>query len=462
MPPLSAELGCLFHQIDCLSKFARIYPDKSTMAKVGALVPANLLASFASMPEADALALLDGNPAAVERARRPEAFFRFLLHHLHKELSSRRVGSKIIDGLHGFTFVSVNEFITGSGSPVVSEQHSMTVDLAYDPFVKKAEKVQFGEVLRHALSKETPLRAWSKESKSYKTVVQRKIAVSLPTILALSCCCAGNHNEEGLSIWRNNSPEHGHWLPEFVEIEIEDNGNVIVRQPVDGDEGEEKVWMQFKGDSELPLAVAEIVKSNLGSPRKHRYRLDAVLSFVRDSAEDASADEVQGHHILHARIPSGYRRQAYEKQLVKTQMVASEAKSSSEEPPKKLTLASDIETQVLEKRIEDIQEKMKAIEQSKGEDDWVLFNGFVVDRTVSEDARAFHVSFKDPCLVIFRATDEGESNNNKERKNSDNGKESTKLGLSVMQTKSIYSGRKPEFNPQRSNSKSFIHLFALR
>ena len=116
------------------------------MTKVGAFVPSNLLASFASMPEANAMALLDGNPAAVERARRPEAFFRFLLHHLHKEVVNKKGGSNIIDILHGFTFVSINEFITGSGPPVVSKQHSMTVDLSYDPFVKKSEQVKFGEV----------------------------------------------------------------------------------------------------------------------------------------------------------------------------------------------------------------------------------------------------------------------------------------------------------------------------
>lgn len=461
VPPLSAELGCVFHQIDSLSKYARIYPDESVMTKVGAFVPANLLASFASMPEADALALLDGNPAAVERARRPEAFLRFLLHHLHKEVSAKKGGSKIIDTLHGFTFVSINEFITGSGSPVVSKQHAMTVDLSYDPFVKKSERVKFGEVLRHALSKESPLRAWCKESRSYETVVQRKIATSLPSALALSCCCAGNHNEEGLDIWRNSGPDNGHWLPEFVEVEIEGNGNVIVRELTDEDGTGDKIWMEFKSSSDLPPAVADIVKSNLGSSRKHRYRLDAVLSFIRDQSDGVASDEVQGHHVLHARIPPSYKRQAYDKQRAKAQTVAASNEAASEESvPDKLTLTSEIKKETLEKRIEDAEERIKALDQSENEtDDWVLFNGFVVTPTVSEDARAFHVPFKDPCLIMFRAVDDnGNKNKKKERKNSDGGKDpAAKLGLSCMQTKSIYTGRKPEYNPHRSNSKYLLH-----
>ena len=462
VPPLSAELGCVFHQIECLSKYARIYPDESLIAKVGAFVPANFLASFASMPEAHALALLDGNPAAVGRARRPEAFFRFLLIHLDKELTSRRGGSKIIDSLHGFTFVSVNEFITGSGPPTTSKQHAMTVDLAYDPFVKNPEeKVKFGEVLRHALSKESRLRAWCQESRSYETVVQRKIATSLPTILALSCCCAGRHNEEGLSIWRTNGPENGHWLPEFVEVEIEDDGNVVVREMIEEDGASGEAWMEFKGTSLSP-AVADIVKSSLGSTRKHRYRLDAVLSFVRDNTRDDKDEQVQGHHVLHTRVSFNFKRQAYEKQRVKTQLVASTTKAPEDTSIEDMiTLTSGIKEEVFQKRIEDVEERIKRLDELDSEDEWILFNGFVVSSTVSEDARAFHVSFKDPCLVIFRAVDQEGNKSKKERKNSD-AKESNKLGLSVMQTKSIYSGRKPEYTVTRSNSKSWrVYLFTI-
>lgn len=455
-PPLSAELGCVFHQIDSLSKFARSYPDESMIAKVGAFVPGSLLASFASMPEAANLALLDGNPAAVERARRPEAFLRFLLHHLHKEIVSNRKasGCKVIDTLHGFSFVSINEFITGSGLPVVSKQHAMTLDLSYDPFVKKPDGVKFGEVLRHALSKEAPLRAWCKESRSYETVVQRKIATSLPSILTLSCCCAGKHNEEGLSMWRNNSPENGHWLPEHVEVEIEKNGNVVVRELVDGDGTGEKVWMEFKGDSALPPAVADIVMSNLGASRKHRYRLEAVLSFVRDDMDSGSKEEVLGHHVLHARVPPNYKRQGYVMQRIKAQMVASANFDAAQaNAPDKLTLTSNIKQEVFENRIKDAKDRIEAMEETNAEDDWVLFNGFVVSNTVAEDARAFHVPFKDPCLIMFRAVDDNGNKNKKERKNSDSGKDSTKLGLSCMQTKSIYTGRKSEYYPHRSNSE---------
>lgn len=451
MPPLSTELGFLFHQIESLSQYAIISPDGSTNTKVGAFVPTNFLTSFATMPEAEALALLDGAPAAVEKARRPEAFLRFLLHHLNKEVSIKKGGSKIIDGLHGFNFVSINEFITGSGPPSTSKHRALTIDFSYDPFVKGARKAKFGEVLHHALSKESPLRAWCAETRSYETVVQRKIATSLPTVLVISCCCAGKRNEEGLSIWRTNAPENGHWLPEMVEIEITDSGNVIVREWTEEAGSCERVWMECKRSSPLPSSIAEIVTSSLSSVRKHRYRLDVVLSFVRDDMDAATieqlslspSEEANGHHVLHARIPSCYKRRALDNQRAQADRVVSTMESTSREAARdaKLTLTSGTNPEVFRKRIEDVNQKLESLDQSN--DEWVLFNGFVVSSTVVEDARAFHMPFKEPCLVIFRAIDDS-TKSKKENKKVE--AEHTRIPTSVIRTRSLSTGRHPDYN----------------
>lgn len=451
MPPLSTELGFLFHQIESLSQYAIISPDGSTNTKVGAFVPTNFLTSFATMPEAEALALLDGAPAAVEKARRPEAFLRFLLHHLNKEVSIKKGGSKIIDGLHGFNFVSINEFITGSGPPSTSKHRALTIDFSYDPFVKGARKAKFGEVLHHALSKESPLRAWCAETRSYETVVQRKIATSLPTMLVISCCCAGRRNEEGLSIWRTNAPENGHWLPEMVEIEITDSGNVIVREWTEEAGSCERVWMECKRSSPLPSSIAEIVTSSLSSVRKHRYRLDVVLSFVRDDMDAATieqlslspSEEANGHHVLHARIPSCYKRRALDNQRAQADRVVSTMESTSREAARdaKLTLTSGTNPEVFRKRIEDVNQKLESLDQSN--DEWVLFNGFVVSSTVVEDARAFHMPFKEPCLVIFRAIDDS-TKSKKENKKVE--AEHTRIPTSVIRTRSLSTGRHPDYN----------------
>jgi hypothetical protein len=101
------------------------------------------MTTFAVMPEAVTLALADGSAECVDRARRPEAFYRFLLYHLDKELSStsttKRGGNsrKLLDSLHGVDFISANEFITGSSPPAISSQRHLTVDLAYEPFLER-------------------------------------------------------------------------------------------------------------------------------------------------------------------------------------------------------------------------------------------------------------------------------------------------------------------------------------
>ena len=158
------------------------------------------------MPEASALALLDDSPAATEIARRPEAFYRFLLHHLDRELTGNEITrtnrrdkkdskhkTKLIDSLQGLDAVSMNEFVTGSGPPSASSTRSYTVELSYENFLNNAEesRPEFRQLLQYSLSKHVRLRAWCEATKKFETVVQRKIITSLPKILSLSCACAG-------------------------------------------------------------------------------------------------------------------------------------------------------------------------------------------------------------------------------------------------------------------------------
>jgi PAB-dependent poly(A)-specific ribonuclease subunit 2 len=77
-------------------------------------------------------------------------------------------------------------------------------------------------------------------------------------------------------------------------------------------------------------------------------------------------------------------------------------------------------------------------------EEWVLVNGFVVSNTVIEDAKALHVKFKEPSLVVFRALDEqeDESGGSSIRK--------PMLTLDVMRTQSMTNGLKsPCASPQR-------------
>jgi len=409
VPTLSTELGFLFHNIDSISQNAMAYPGREVKSHVGVFMPSSLLTAFKVMPEAVNLALLDDNPAVAVTARRPEAFYRFLLHHLDKEAGAK--GEKPLDLLHGINFVSVNEFINGRGKPTVSTTRALTLDLSYDPFLKARDatiKWRFGQILRYSLCRESRLRAWCKASKSYETVVQRKVATCLPEMLSISCSCAGR-NDEGLAVWRTSFNDYSLWLPELVEIDLEDAGNIKVREQVDVGENEKK-WVNFEGDSCLSESITNLVNEHRESKtNKMRYRLEAVLSFVRndlglDSSKQLSPGQAEGHHILHIRVPPDYRKRALTKQREYAEQLYNQLLNCDGDGKEnhRMVLTSKTQQLVVRNRIGRIENSLKS-EQSN---DWVLFNGFVVSPTSVEDARAFHVTFKEPCLVVYRVTDE--------------------------------------------------------
>jgi hypothetical protein len=140
---------------------------------------------------------------------------------------------------------------------------------------------------------------------------------------------------------------------------------------------------------------------------KVRYRLEAVLSFVRDDmSSDASGyvfsgrdGEAVGHHVLHMRIPPVYRKRNLSKQRDCAEQLLKQMKENSNANNYQLTMTADIPESIIEARIRKVEQDLHDDKMN----DWVLFNGFVVSSTTVEDARAFHVDFKEPCLVVFRS-----------------------------------------------------------
>jgi len=393
---LSPELGFVFHQIESLAYNGLMHPPKSgfdpSRARIGTWVPSNFLTALASMPEAEQLQILDGSPAAVDSPRRPEAFYRFLTYQLDKELS-RNSGTKLLDTLHGIDFVSSNQFMSGSSPPSSSTTRAMTLDLSYD-IVSKGEQqsttYRFGDLLHHSLCRETRLRAWNSKTKAYETIVQRKIATSLPELLSVSCSCAGRKEEDGLWIWRTDEGEP--WLPEMVEVELKDDGSLVVKQLKVDDDGRES-WIPFSGRTSLPEAVARLV-ADASTPQKRLYRLEAVLSFINESPE--SEDVIQGHHVLHARLPGSYRTRILKGQQERVSRLA-------EENQKSMVGTAGVAREIIHGRMKLVSELLAANEHAS---EWVLYNGFSVVNAVIDDARAFHVAFKEPCLVLFRSVDD--------------------------------------------------------
>eukprot|EP00934_Nitzschia_sp_Nitz4_P005448 Nitzschia sp. Nitz4//scaffold106_size73319//39007//43304//NITZ4_005738-RA/size73319-augustus-gene-0.3-mRNA-1//1//CDS//3329532526//5438//frame0 len=392
---LTPELGFIFHHIEYLASQGLLHPVKAgtdaTRARIGAWIPSNFLTSLATMPEAEQLQILDGSPAAVTQPRRPEAFYRFLAYQLDKELS-KGTKQKRMDSLHGIDFLSSNHFLSGSSSSSQSTTRGMTLDLCYDGFDKGSTKggVSFGELLQHSLCRETRLRAWNSTSKAFETIVQRKTAVSMPEILVLSCSCAGRKEEEGLWVWRQDNGEP--WLPENVEVELQEDGNVVVRV-LDVGSSNEDSWTEYT--KELPETVAQLV-ANTSTKGKHRYRLDAVLSFVRDEASSDEEEEHVGHHVLHARLSSSDKEHHLSSQVERASELLRSIEGSS--------LPSEtirVSPENLRKRLDCVETALSSLDQNQ-DSTWILYNGFAVVPTVVEDACAFHVPFKEPCLVVYR------------------------------------------------------------
>lgn len=398
---LSPELGFVFHQIESLYSYALVHPVKpnvdSLRPKIGTWFPSNFLTALATMPEAEQLQILDGSPAAVDPPRRPEAFYRFLAYQLDKELS-KNTETKLIDSLHGLDFMSINQFLSESSLSGQSTTRAMTVDLAYNSFARDPEKkahIRFGTLLQRSLCRETRLRAWNKVSKAYETIVQRKIATSLPAILTLSGACAGRKEDEGLFLWRTDDGK-GPWVPEFVEVELLGDGNVAIKEMKYNSQGEiEEEWSTSE-PSALPSSVSKLV-GEVSSKQKIRYRLEAVLSYVNDRIEDDESTEQPGHHVLHARIPSEYRTR-----VLKAQQYEVKKRVACDPDPFSMVISAGVPAETFEKRAENVERKLKLAPANK-DSEWVLHNGFLATKTVTEDARAFHVPFKEPCLVVYRA-----------------------------------------------------------
>lgn len=409
---LVPELSFVFHRIRCLSRIGLAFSQTTSPVSdfvIDAWSPLSFVSNLMIMPEAEQLQILDGSPAATDKPRRPEAFLRFILYQIERELSST---CKTMMSLGCTNFISVNTFSNG-GKAETSTTSALTIDLSYENFVprvQKGDKVSFSEVLHFALCREKNLRAWNPEKKEYGKVVQRKLATSLPSTLSLSCACAGQKDSEGLLVWRQESEDRDFWLPEYIEVILGEKGSVTVRELVSKDNEEEK-WEEFQNTKDLPESVINVIKEQLGSlkPEKKRYRLDSVLSMVRDdldrscptgmTSSTAGNESVYGHHILHSRISPSFKKIIVQEQIEEATKLLSPTCCTKD------TLLDGTTKEDIEKRIEKARSRM---EDSLEKDEWILFNGYSVEGTVVEDVRSFRVRFKEPSVLVFTAVEDND------------------------------------------------------
>mmetsp|Transcript_35922 Transcript_35922/g.54618 ORF Transcript_35922/g.54618 Transcript_35922/m.54618 type:complete len:534 (-) Transcript_35922:49-1650(-) len=308
-------------------------------------------------------------------------------------------------------------------------------------------------------------------------------------MLSLSCTCAGRKGiQEGLSLWRQNQCPP--WLPETIEVELEENGNVIVREY----DNTKCDWKVSNKETPLPFPISNVLDSSSKNsssrkiPRKRRYKLQAVVSFIRNSVGTSDNNENnqtnddalprEGHHVVHIRVPGHYASRSFDQQkkciekcLRRVDLSTSDIDSGEDSDtlaassvnkdilsPFNWTLTSKVTKESLQERYDIIDQKLvQSLERHKSGDgdSWVLANGFVVTKTTVEDAQTYTANFKEPCLVFFRDEEllienepySGYSCNNSEGclvKDFDSS--SLSIPQSVMYTRSISNGMESLFS----------------
>ena len=297
---------------------------------------------------------------------------------------------QFIDKLQGINSISVIEYV--NGKPKISTSRSLTVDMSYDGR-QGGKALRFGEILRFSLCKASPLRAWCDETRAYEAVLNHKIAISLPSLLSLSCCCAGQRaGSEGLQFWQQENSRN--WLAEFIQVQIEIDKSITVKELSINDDGQEE-WITSAQPLSLPPSFFDswetVLPQNL--PIKKSYQLDGVVSFVRSS--DTTQNE--GHHVVHVRTPVDFEVQSLVKQLQQVEKCLTEKAQASTETDEPITLVAGISLQERAQYLEEEIQKLNARQNDKeAHDQWLLINGFVVTKVESDDVRSFNAKFKEP------------------------------------------------------------------
>ena len=187
-------------------------------------------------------------------------------------------------------------------------------------------------------------------------------------------------------MWRKIDENQRHWLPELIEVELENDGNVITRQLRRGNQdGTRSEWEEFRGNA-LPSAVTNILSKEgdfdkSTGERLKRYKLDFVLSFINNhESEKLGHEDALSHHVLHARIP---KKEVLLKQVEATKECIKQTSSVEGEcDDEALTVLDDLSPSQIQARIDNIESQLNALTgETESDDEWILFNGINASST---------------------------------------------------------------------------------
>jgi len=287
--------------------------------------------------------------------------------------SSRKIFSFL-----NLVYKVTNDFPSQSAPPVMRQNEQYTLELHYNCDT-------FADCLREALeAKVTRMRMWNGVTKAYETVTSEKTVEILPSVLSI--CCGAGRKEEG--VWGGQQD----WFPETMTVAVDDDGTVKVN-------AEDTYGEKVRGVG-------------------RHYTLIAAVSFVTDTAENNETGGSGGHHVVHIKIPTSYKRETLQKQMIHikecwndalrfeytmTSLENDDDKAAGDIPVlPHLTMASQVPSNDFQERMALVKERMDVLDKSQGEDEWVLFNGFVVSKSDLNDARDFRMGYKRPCILLYR------------------------------------------------------------
>lgn len=105
---------------------------------------------------------------------------------------------------------------------------------------------------------------------------------------------------------------------------------------------------------------------------------------------------------------------SYKHRILKqqTEMVA-KILTKEPSPGNNLVLTAGVKSEIYQQRCDRAEHHLQACsgDEEASSSSWVLFNGFAVSNTTMDDARTFHDSFKEPCLLMYRAIDMDDETN---------------------------------------------------
>eukprot|EP00698_Gefionella_okellyi_P023259 TRINITY_DN7885_c0_g1_i2.p1 TRINITY_DN7885_c0_g1~~TRINITY_DN7885_c0_g1_i2.p1 ORF type:complete len:955 (+),score=130.09 TRINITY_DN7885_c0_g1_i2:45-2909(+) len=236
-PCLACEFGFLSHMLDC----------------PGAVVhTGNFVRAFRQLPATAALGLRD-NPLPTPAVC--EAFARFVLTHVDQDTQAQQIQDLFATKIRG------RDTCKNCGRIDQRDSTSFTLDL-------QSREKPFIQALASSLVKESELRTWCPQCRSYATVITRREAAVLPEALVIGC---GVREEADMKQWRAVDSSGQLWLPDAVVIEL--NGTAV-----------------------------NVRKTDMATAGEHVYVLAAIVSFVKEETD-------VGHAVVHVNVPAASAEQ---------------------------------------------------------------------------------------------------------------------------------------------------------